>query len=96
MDTETTTTTEKPAAPAGKAPARRRPATTAAQAAPAALVPPNRLYVFAKTCTNDHGHFAKGDKARGAFAPELVASYLAAGVLVPVDPATPAEPDTLA
>lgn len=93
MDTETTTTTTEK--PAGKAPARR-PATTAAQAAPAAPVPPNRLYVFAKTCTNDHGHFAKGDKARGAFAPDLVASYLAAGVLVPVEASTPAEPHTLA
>jgi hypothetical protein len=45
-------------------------------------VPANRAYVFAKTCTNDHGTFAKGDKARGAFSPELVAAYLAAGILV--------------
>lgn len=44
--------------------------------------PANRVYVFAKRCTNDHGHFAKGDKARGAFSPELVASYVAAGILV--------------
>ncbi len=56
-----------------------------------AAVPANRAYVFAKTCTNDHGHFAKGDKARGAFAPDLVTSYLAAGVLVPVDDCAPAQ-----
>ena len=43
--------------------------------------PANRLYVFAKTCTNDHGAFTKGDKARGAFSDELVQSYLEAGVL---------------
>jgi hypothetical protein len=46
--------------------------------------PANRVYVFAKNCTNDHGSFAKGDKARGAFAPELVAAYVAAGILVEV------------
>lgn len=45
--------------------------------------PANRLYVFAKNCTNDHGTFSKGSKARGAFSPDLVASYLAAGILVP-------------
>lgn len=45
-------------------------------------VPANRLYVFARNCTNDHGVFRKGDKARGAFSPELVASYLACGILV--------------
>lgn len=45
-------------------------------------VPANRAYVFAKNCTNDHGTFAKGDKARGAFAPALVAAYVAAGILV--------------
>lgn len=56
--------------------------TPAAPAAPNPA-PANRLYVFAKTCTNDHGTFAKGDKARGAFSPELVASYLAAGILLP-------------
>jgi len=44
--------------------------------------PPYRRYVFAKTCTNDHGRFAKGDKARGAFTPELVAAYVAAGILI--------------
>ena len=44
--------------------------------------PANRLYVFAKTCTNDHGTFAKGDKARGAFSDELIASYLEAGILI--------------
>lgn len=51
---------------------------------PATLVqrPANRAYVFAKNCVNDHGSFAVGGKARGAFAPELVASYLAAGILV--------------
>jgi hypothetical protein len=53
---------------------------TAPQAAP--QLPAHRAYVFAKNCTNSHGSFAKGDKARGAFAPELVASYLAAGILV--------------
>ena len=55
---------------------------TAPEAAP---VPANRAYVFAKTCTNDHGAFAKGDKARGAFSKDLVASYLAAGILVEAD-----------
>jgi hypothetical protein len=55
---------------------------SAAPAAPT-QAPANRLYIFGKTCTNDHGTFAKGDKARGAFAPELVAAYLAAGILVP-------------
>lgn len=49
--------------------------------------PANRLYVFAKNCTNDHGSFSKGDKARGAFSDELVQSYLAAGVLVPKEAA---------
>jgi len=46
--------------------------------------PANRGYVFAKNCTNDHGTFVIGDKARGAFSPELVASYVAAGILVEV------------
>lgn len=50
--------------------------------APKAKKPANRAYVFAKRCTNDHGTFSKGDKARGAFSPELVASYLSAGVLI--------------
>ncbi len=55
--------------------------------------PANRRYVFSKNCTNDHGSFAKGDKARGAFAPELVHSYLAAGILVPAsDPEPEPEP----
>jgi L-fucose isomerase-like protein len=44
--------------------------------------PANRVYVFAKNCTNDHGTFVIGDKARGAFSAELVASYVAAGILV--------------
>lgn len=44
--------------------------------------PPNRLYVFAKNCTNAHGTFKKGDKARGAFDPELIKSYLSLGILV--------------
>lgn len=51
--------------------------------------PANRHYVFARRCTNDFGHFAVGERARGAFPPELVASYLAAGVLVDA-PAAPA------
>jgi L-fucose isomerase-like protein len=42
----------------------------------------NRVYVFTANCVNDHGAFVIGDKARGAFAPELVAGYLAAGILV--------------
>lgn len=61
---------------------------------PASLVhnpaPANRLYIFAKNGTNDHGPFAKGDKARGAYSPELVASYLAAGILVPAPGLEPA------
>jgi len=44
--------------------------------------PANRLYVFAKTCTNDHGTFAKGDKARGSFSDDLVQSYIDAGILI--------------
>lgn len=44
--------------------------------------PANRVYVFAKNCTNDHGRFVKGDKARGAFSAELVATYVEAGILV--------------
>lgn len=43
--------------------------------------PANRRYVFAKRCVNDFGHFAVGDRARGAFPAELVQAYLAAGVL---------------
>jgi hypothetical protein len=42
---------------------------------------PTRL-IFAKNCTNNHGRFKKGDRARGAFAPELVATYLELGILV--------------
>lgn len=49
---------------------------------PAPKKPANRHYVFAKNCTNDHGRFVKGDKARGAFSPELVASYVECGILV--------------
>lgn len=51
---------------------------------PAPKKPANRHYVFAKNCTNDHGRFVKGDKARGAFSPELVASYVECGILVEV------------
>lgn len=42
----------------------------------------NRHLVFAKNCTNAHGSFSKGDTARGAFSDQLVADYLAAGILV--------------
>lgn len=42
----------------------------------------NRHLVFAKNCTNAHGSFAKGDTARGAFSDQLVADYVAAGILV--------------
>ena len=42
----------------------------------------NRHLVFAKNCSNAHGTFAKGDVARGAFSPQLVADYLAVGLLV--------------
>jgi hypothetical protein len=76
MDTEHTA-----AAPA------TAPENAAKPGKPAKAEPANRLYVFAKNCTNDHGHFAKGDKARGAFSDELVQSYLAAGVLAPKDTA---------
>lgn len=47
----------------------------------------NRHLVFAKNCTNAHGTFAKGDTARGAFSDQLVADYLAAGILVDRTPA---------
>lgn len=53
--------------------------------APIEQKPANRVYVFAKTCTNDHGTFAKGDKARGAFSADLVKSYVECGILVPVN-----------
>jgi len=46
----------------------------------------SRLYIFAKNCTNNHGSFQKGDKARGAFTPELIESYLAAGILIKAPP----------
>lgn len=61
-----------------------KPADNLSAALPESLVqePANRAYVFAKNCTNDHGVFVIGDKARGAFSADLVASYLAAGVLV--------------
>ena len=42
----------------------------------------NRHLVFAKNCSNAHGTFAKGDAARGAFSDQLVADYLAVGILV--------------
>lgn len=42
----------------------------------------NRHLVFAKNCNNTHGHFVKGDVARGAFSDQLVADYLAVGILV--------------
>ena len=42
----------------------------------------NRHLVFAKNCSNAHGTFAKGDVARGAFSDQLVADYLAVGILV--------------
>ncbi len=42
----------------------------------------NRHLVFAKNCSNAHGTFAKGDVARGAFSEQLVADYLAVGILV--------------
>lgn len=44
--------------------------------------PANRVYVFKANCVNDHGAFVIGDKARGAFSAELVASYVAAGILI--------------
>lgn len=67
---------------------KKKPGANLLAPLPASLLqqPANRLYVFAKICVNDHGRFAKGDKARGAFAPELVASYLAAGILVRATP----------
>jgi hypothetical protein len=63
---------------------KKNPAANLLAPLPATLVQPpaNRRYVFAKNCTNDHGHFAKGDKARGAFSAALVDSYLQAGILV--------------
>lgn len=44
-----------------------------------------KYYVFAKNCTNDHGHFKKGDKSRGAFSQDLIQSYLQSGILVDGD-----------
>ncbi len=43
--------------------------------------PANRHYVFAMQCTNDFGQFKPGDRARGAFPPDLVQAYLDAGIL---------------
>lgn len=42
----------------------------------------NRNLIFAKHCTNNHGTFAPGDHARGAFADDLVQTYLDLGILV--------------
>lgn len=53
----------------------------------------NRHLAFAKNCTNAHGTFAKGDTARGAFSDQLVADYLAAGILVDRTPADDPEAD---
>jgi|GEM_PF-4509373 len=47
----------------------------------------NRHLVFAKNCTNAHGTFANGSPARGAFSDQLVADYLAVGILVDRTPA---------
>jgi len=64
----------------------------------------NRELYFAKNCVNDHGRFAVGDRARGGFSDDLVASYLAVGILIEqpsppadavapaADPAAPAAP----
>ena len=73
------------AAPVAMPPLHEVAAVQAVERAPEAVrpLPANRLYVFAKTCTNTHGKFDKGDRARGAFSPELVESYLQAGILVP-------------
>jgi hypothetical protein len=55
----------------------------------------NRHLVFAKNCSNAHGTFAKGDAARGAFSDQLVADYLAVGILVEREaPAEAAPADT--
>jgi hypothetical protein len=55
----------------------------------------NRHLVFAKNCSNQHGTFAKGDVARGAFSPQLVADYLAVGILVEAkDTGTPITTET--
>jgi hypothetical protein len=55
----------------------------------------NRHLVFAKNCSNQHGSFAKGDVARGAFSPQLVADYLAVGILLEAkDTGTPITTET--
>lgn len=51
-------------------------------ATPERPLPAHRRYVFAKNGVNDHGPFRKGDKARGAYSADLVAAYVAAGILV--------------
>ena len=43
---------------------------------------PIKYYRFVKNCTNKFGTFKKGDRSRGAFPPELIREYLAAGILV--------------
>jgi len=95
MATKPHTSTSNLTAPLPASLAQAAPV-SAAQAAPP-VAPANRLFVFAKTCTNDHGTFAKGDKARGAFSAQLVASYVAAGILVPASQDAPtAAPTTTA
>jgi len=55
----------------------------------------NRHLVFAKNCSNAHGSFAKGDVARGAFSEQLVADYLAVGILLEAkDTGTPITTET--
>lgn len=42
----------------------------------------NAAWVFAKNGTNTHGTFKKGDRARGAYSPELMHAYQAARILI--------------
>lgn len=64
-----------------KKPVKATPAITASDK-PAG----DRSLVFAKRCTNGHGSFAKGDRARGAFPQSLVDTYLQVGILVKAPP----------
>lgn len=42
----------------------------------------NAAWVFAKHGRNQHGRFEKGDRARGAYSPALMAEYIKAGILI--------------
>jgi len=44
-----------------------------------------KRFVFIKNAVNEYGQFFKGDRAQGRFPKALVDSYLAHGILQPVE-----------